>query len=74
MKGFFVRYTWSVVDANAYFIKSGRKGLLVDAVCSGELYERLSEVDELSVILTHCHFDHICGLNRIRELVPASTM
>lgn len=64
------QYVWDVVDSNSWLITEGTSGLLIDAVDSRQLYERLETLDDLTVILTHSHFDHIVGLNRIRELKP----
>lgn len=64
------QYTWDIIDSNSYLITSGTSGLLIDAIDSPELVEALLPIEDLTVILTHCHFDHICGLNIIRERIP----
>lgn len=61
------QYVWSVVDSNSWLIVEDSKGLLIDAVDSIELYKELEHLDELTIVLTHSHFDHISGLNKIRE-------
>jgi glyoxylase-like metal-dependent hydrolase (beta-lactamase superfamily II) len=58
------------VDANSWLITEENDGLLIDAVDNQDLYETITNLSSLTVILTHCHFDHIIGLNRIRELQP----
>lgn len=68
------RYIWDVIDANSYLLTTDRHGLLIDAVDSPELIHAVSVLDDLTVILTHCHFDHICGLNLIRKTVPNTTV
>ncbi len=68
------RYIWDVIDANSYLLTTDRHGLLIDAVDSPELIEAVSVLNDLTVILTHCHFDHICGLNLIRKTVPNTTV
>ena len=64
------QFTCSIVDANSFLVVEGNKGLLIDATDSDELYKAIEPLSELTIILTHCHFDHIVGLNRIRELKP----
>ncbi|MCR5384694.1 MAG: MBL fold metallo-hydrolase [Saccharofermentans sp.] len=61
------RFTWDVVDANTYMIFEQGKALVIDPVDSPELYDSLEHVEEIDIILTHCHFDHISGLNHIRK-------
>lgn len=69
------RITWNVVDSNSYLIiekQDGLKqGLLIDVVDSKKLYYSVRDIDNLKVILTHCHFDHVCGLNKLRKLNPS---
>lgn len=64
------QYVWEPVNSNSYLITENNKGLLIDAVDSQELYEAIKPLKKLTIILTHCHFDHISGLNTIRELKP----
>ena len=64
------QYTWEVIDSNSWLITENHQGLLVDAVDNQELYEAIMPLETLNIILTHCHFDHIVGLNRIREFKP----
>lgn len=64
------QYVWDVVDSNSWLITEHNHGLLIDAVDNPELMEAIKPLESLIIILTHCHFDHICGLNRIREIRP----
>ena len=64
------QYIWDVVDSNSFLILEGNNALLIDAIDSDELFSALECTDDLLIILTHCHFDHICGLNKIRKLKP----
>ena len=64
------QFVGSLVDSNSFLIVEGNKGLLIDATDSDELYKAIELLSELTIIITHCHFDHIVGLNRIRELKP----
>ena len=66
------QYIWDIVDANSWLIMEGNDGLLIDAVENQELYKTVSNLSTLMIILTHSHFDHIIGLNRIRDTQPKS--
>ncbi len=68
------QFTWNVVDSNSWLLKEDNHGLLIDANGSKELYEELLRLDSLNIILTHSHFDHIIGLNRIQELRPDASV
>ncbi len=61
---------WDIVDSNSWLITDEKQGLLIDVVDNQELYRAIQQIEHLTIILTHCHFDHIIGLNRIRELRP----
>ncbi len=63
-------FVWDVVDTNSFLIIEGNHGLLIDAIDQEDLYRSMEPLETLSIILTHCHFDHIIGLNRIRRLKP----
>ena len=62
------QFVWDIVDSNSWLIVDGNCGLLIDAVDSAYLFETIAELDELTIILTHSHFDHIVGLNQIRKI------
>lgn len=64
------RFTWDVIDSNAYLVREGNNGLLIDTVDDPELYDLVAALDDLKIILTHSHFDHISGLSKIREFKP----
>ena len=68
----FRKFTWDVIDSNSFLIQENNDGILIDAVESDELYTTISQLQYLTIILTHSHFDHIIGLNKIRELKPNS--
>jgi len=62
------QYIWDVVDSNSWLITEGDHGLLIDAVENDDLFRELVRLGDLHIVLTHSHFDHIIGLNRIREI------
>lgn len=64
------QFTWSIVDSNSFLITEGNFGVLIDVVDEDELFDRIMSLDEIFVILTHSHFDHIIGLNHIRKKRP----
>lgn len=64
------QFMWDVVDSNSWLMEEEDQGLLIDPVDSKALYEELNNIENLIIVLTHSHFDHICGLNRIRKLKP----
>lgn len=68
------QFAWNVVDSNSWLMIEGNSGLMIDAVDGQELYDEISTLDDLTVVITHAHFDHIIGLNKIRELEPTITV
>lgn len=60
------RFTWNFIDSNMYVIRNGDKALVIDPVDSNEAFEFIRNCDSITVLLTHEHYDHINGLNRIR--------
>lgn len=59
-------YTFDILDSNMYIISDGQSTIVVDP---HEEYPIPSELVDrkLSVILTHEHYDHVSGVNWIRE-------
>ena len=68
------QFAWDIVDSNSWLLTEGDSGLLIDAVENDALFQAINSIDELTIILTHCHFDHIIGLNRIRSVHPKTTV
>ncbi len=66
------RFVWDIVDSNTWLVLEDGHGLLIDAVDNTELYNSIVDLKSITIILTHSHFDHISGLNRIRDLRPDS--
>lgn len=63
------RFTWDYLDANTYAIESGGDLLVIDPTDTLGFWRFLNErkIRTASVILSHEHFDHISGLNQLRE-------
>lgn len=66
------RFSMPVIDSNMYLIPGGDSCLIVDPCISEEAEELLDSfcIKDCLVLLTHEHYDHISGVNRLRELLP----
>lgn len=72
----FQRFSLRYVKANMYLTIEGGKGLLIDPNCSDKALSLLEEagVKELTILLTHEHFDHISGVNWFRKNFPTKVI
>ena len=79
------RYILPLMNSNMFVIVSGNAALVIDPNEDEEALRMLtdSNILDVTVILTHEHFDHISGVNKIRLLMtetgvfsscPASVM
>lgn len=57
------------IDARMYVITEGQKALIVDPCISNEVQKLMKKkgVSDVLVLLTHEHYDHISGVNWLRE-------
>lgn len=64
------RFPMPVIDSSMYVVPADGSCLIVDPCVSAEAEELLKTlgVRACTVLLTHEHFDHISGVNRLREL------
>lgn len=62
------RFVWKYLDSNMYLVTCGNNILVIDPVECDEALQQCKEASFITVLLTHEHYDHICGLNRLREL------
>jgi len=53
-----------------YVLKNGSHLLVIDPIDKEDVLDYCRNADTITVILTHEHFDHICGLNKLRSMVP----
>jgi glyoxylase-like metal-dependent hydrolase (beta-lactamase superfamily II) len=62
-------YSFYPIDSRMYLLVEGRKALVVDPCIDEEAMEFLkkNEVSDVLVLLTHEHYDHISGVNWLRE-------
>lgn len=56
------------LDERMYTLISGGKVIVVDPNVDEEMIDFLKQnsVSDITVIVTHCHYDHISGLNRLQ--------
>lgn len=61
-----------VIYSNMYVLLSGNNALVIDPhICTGaEELLHGAGVQSCVILLTHEHFDHISGVNRLRDLYP----
>ena len=62
------RFTWGFLETNMYVLQAADDFLVIDPIDNVEILEKLKGSESLTVLLTHEHFDHICGLNKLREI------
>ncbi len=63
------------IDANNYLLIDGNEAVLID--CSGVKQEILNELEGKTlkyILLTHGHFDHVLGVNGMREKTGAKVL
>ncbi len=65
------RFALGALETNAYLIltEDEKRGVIIDPGMDPEpLLERIKEIEIEAVLLTHTHFDHIGGVDAVREL------
>lgn len=63
------RYIFSYIDANMYILAENGEALVIDPHISAEAdaYLKSNRVTKVTILLTHEHFDHTCGIPWFRE-------
>ena len=63
------RYVFPYIDANMYIFAENGEALVIDPHISAEADQYLKEngVTKVTILLTHEHFDHTCGIPWFRE-------
>lgn len=63
------RYVFPYIDANMYILVENDEALVIDPHISIEADQYLKEngVTKVTILLTHEHFDHVCGIPWFRE-------
>lgn len=62
-------YIFEPIDARMYVLIEGNSALIVDPSIQKELKDTLKkrQVEKITVLLTHEHYDHISGVNWLRD-------
>ena len=70
IEGFeFHKYPIMPINSNMYVIISGKRALIIDPNINEEAFSLIksNQCDDLSILLTHEHIDHISGVNLYRR-------
>lgn len=67
-------FVWDYIDSNTYIMTEERSALVVDPVDVKEFWDFINErsINRADVVLTHEHFDHISGLNELRQKIACT--
>ena len=65
------RYILPLIKSNMYVIVSDSDALIIDPIENTEAFERIKNtgIKAVTAVLTHEHFDHISGVNMLRDLM-----
>ena len=66
------KFVSGFLDTNTYLLEEDGHLLIIDPADYADLLEKCRNAASVTVLLTHEHFDHISGLNRIRDLCASS--
>ena len=63
------RYVFPYIDSNMYILVENSEALIIDPHISSDADRYLKEnhVSKVTILLTHEHFDHICGIPWFRK-------
>ncbi len=63
------RYVFPYIDSNMYILAENKEALVIDPHISAEAdrYLRENQVEKVTILLTHEHFDHISGIPWFRK-------
>ena len=62
------RFVWEPRDTNMYVIEDGSHILIIDPNDNEDVLKTCVGTHSVTALLTHEHYDHICGLNKLRKL------
>lgn len=64
-------YNFRIMDERTYLIKGSDPNdavaVVIDPSDEEEIYNDLEGINKVVILLTHHHFDHICGVNNLKE-------
>ena len=66
------KFVSGFLDTNTYLLEVDGHLLLIDPANYAAVLEKCRNALTVTMLLTHEHFDHISGLNRIRDLFASS--
>ncbi len=64
------KYTWGYLNSNMYLFENNGHILVIDPIDNDLLLKKCMSASSITILLTHEHFDHICGLNQLQDLNP----
>ena len=67
-----VKFVSGFLDTNTYLLEEDGHLLIIDPSDHAAVLEKCRNTVSVTMLLTHEHFDHISGLNRIRDLCTSS--
>ena len=67
-----VRVVSGFLDTNTYLLEEDGHLLIIDLSDYADLLEKCRNAASVTVLLTHEHFDHISGLERLRDVCASS--
>lgn len=69
-------YTSQLISSNMYIMEKDKRGIIIDPCISKEalLYIRENSITIDYIILTHEHYDHISGVNWLKELFDSKVI
>jgi len=68
-------YAMPVLDSRMYILindQNEKEALIIDPLCSKDAIPIIRELTHVTVLLTHSHYDHISGVNWLRELTDCT--
>ena len=68
------KLTWNFLDSNLYLLEEDGHLLAIDFIDNKMAIQECREASSVTILLTHEHFDHICGLNKLRNAVPCQVI
>lgn len=67
-------YSFDLIDGRMYLLRRGKLAYVIDPHVEASLPEDMEDAQEVTVILTHEHFDHISGVNWLKALRPVKVL